>query len=396
MDRSARLVVRCQVTRALARDELLARFEAFAASATDEEQIALLVRLDGLSEVNRLEGIAAGDVLLRELACRLAALEGVRSTGRYSSATFGLLASPASAWELARVVAHTVDEALTELSGARTSFHVGLARPVRVGTGDALCVALDDALASARTAGRGSVIEASVAACDESVPRARPRASRVLLVEDSVDLRTLVPTHRSEIVSYERTSSGDLRRVRTETAESLLDAELEVSTAGLVALSRGPVARALCTNLSRVTLADPRARAELLEVVVASGISGERWGFEVDEQTALSLPDETSHFAASLASFGSSLVVDGFVGEVPTALAGMPLAGLKLDEARFAGLPEDPDARDALERAVSSAAELRLPLGATRLVHGRSREMLVASGITVGQGPWLRPLRVLG
>lgn len=89
-------------------------------------------------------------------------------------------------------------------------------------------------------------------------------------------------------------------------------------------------------------------------------------------------------------------MVDGFAGERPSRLAGMPLVGLKLDDALFAGLPEDADARDALERAVSAATELRLPLEATRIVHGRAREMLLAAGISVGQGPWLRPLRVLG
>jgi hypothetical protein len=51
----SRLVARCAITGSLARDALLRRFETFAARANDHEQIALLVRLDPLSAVNRLE-----------------------------------------------------------------------------------------------------------------------------------------------------------------------------------------------------------------------------------------------------------------------------------------------------------------------------------------------------
>lgn len=393
----SRLALRCPVTRALARVELLERFESFAGAVTDDEQSALLVRLDGLSEVNRVEGSGAGDALLRELACRLSALEGVCTTGRYASATFGLIASPPSAWELARSIAHTVDETLEELACARTTFHVGFVRPLRLAAGRPLRAALDDALASARTAGRGAVVEASLATSDLfPPPPARLHSARVLLVEDTVDLRTLRTTGEAEIVSYERTLSGELRRVRTETGGASSETELEVLSAGLAALSRGRAPYVLRTNVSRATLSDRGARDALLDALVSGAAPRERWRFEVDEATALELLEETLHFARALDSSGSSLVVDGFAGERPSRLAGMPLVGLKLDDALFAGLPEDADARDALERAVSAATELRLPLEATRIVHGRAREMLLASGISVGQGPWLRPLRVLG
>jgi EAL domain-containing protein (putative c-di-GMP-specific phosphodiesterase class I) len=196
-------------------------------------------------------------------------------------------------------------------------------------------------------------------------------------------------------VSYERTSAGSLRPARAETAEGSLASELEVLAAGLSALSRGPAVRAFTADLCGATLAEPRARRELLDALSAAGPLRERWGFEVGEVTALAFPEATLQFSRELVELGSSLVIDGFVGGWPSALAEMCLAGLKLDASIVSGLPDDLDALASLRCAVSAAAGLRFPLQATRLVHGRARETLVASGISVGQGPWSSPLRVL-
>ena len=368
-----------------------------AADADRGTQSALLILdLDHFKEINDTLGHAAGDLLLSQVAHRIAgAVPHADAVCRLGGDEFAVLLggiavaadADALAAELLRVLAEPV-----VFDGLRLSVEgsVGVAcYPEDADSFDDLLKRADVALYQAKQS-RGTFAHYSVERDESSLHRMALAAElRTALTEDQLvvhfqpqyDLRSGTLTGAEALVRWQHPKRGLLPPSEFISAvehsgliRSFTLAVLEKATAEAAAWCDSGRAMSVAVNLSARNLLDRELPADVARVLQRHGLAPERLVLEITETTMMSELDVVEDVLAQLRSLGVELSVDDF-GTGYSSLALLQrvrVNEVKVDRSFVAGLSTSENDR-ALVRAT---VQLAHSLGARTVGEGVEDEAL--------------------
>ena len=377
----------------------------------------LIVDLDHFKEINDTLGHAAGDLLLSQVARRIAAAvpqaDAVcRLGGDEFAVLLGGFATAADADELAERLLEVLGEPVV-FDGLRLSVEgsVGVAcYPEDAASFDELLQRADVALYQAKSA-RGTSAHYSAERDESSLHRLALAAElRTALGEDQLvvhyqpqfDLRNGALTGAEALVRWQHPERGLLppsEFISAVEQSGLIRAftltVLEKAIAEAAAWSGSGRSMSVAVNLSARNLLDRELPADVARVLQRHGLAAERLVLEITETTMMSELDVVEDVLAQLRRLGVELSVDDF-GTGYSSLAFLQrvrVNEVKVDRSFVAGLAGSENDR-ALVRAT---VQLAHSLGARAVGEGVEDEELAGVlrelGCDFGQGYHLgRPM----
>jgi EAL domain-containing protein (putative c-di-GMP-specific phosphodiesterase class I) len=141
-------------------------------------------------------------------------------------------------------------------------------------------------------------------------------------------------------------------------------------------------------NLSAVTLCDPDARREIVDLLAAAPEAAERITFEITETAAAEHLDAARAFAADASSLGCQLALDDFgtgFGSF-TYLQALELDYLKIDMSFVRGLANTPDNLRVVQSIVAIAERFGLRTIAEGVEDAATLDLLRELGADFAQG----------
>ena len=370
----------------------------------------LIVDLDHFKEINDTLGHAAGDVLLSQVAQRIAAAvphaDAVcRLGGDEFAVLLGGLATSADADQLAVELLHVLSEPVV-FDGLRLSVEgsVGVAcHPEDATSFDELLKRADVALYQAKQS-RGTFAHYRAERDESSLHRLALAAElRAALAEDQLvvhyqpqyDLRSGALTGAEALVRWQHPERGLLPPSEFISAvehsgliRAFTLAVLEKATAEAAAWSDGGRPMSVAVNLSARNLLDRELPADVARVLQRHGLAPERLVLEITETTMMSELDVVEDVLARLRRLGVELSVDDF-GTGYSSLAFLQrvrVNEVKVDRSFVAGLTRSESDR-ALVRAT---VQLAHSIGARAVGEGVENEQLAdilrGLGCDLGQG----------
>ena len=141
-------------------------------------------------------------------------------------------------------------------------------------------------------------------------------------------------------------------------------------------------------NLSAVTMCDPGARHEIVELLAASPEPASRIVFEITETASAAHLDAASEFAGDVTELGCRLALDDFgtgFGSL-TYLRTLPLSFIKIDVSFVRRLVEAPDDRRVVESIIGLADRFGLDTIAEGVENHATLERLREMGADYVQG----------
>jgi diguanylate cyclase (GGDEF)-like protein/PAS domain S-box-containing protein len=354
--------------------------DALARAARDGENAAVLfVDLDRFKSVNDTLAHAAGDELLRELACRLVGRIGDADTvARPGGDEFIIVLGPAADGERAAAVARDLLDAIAEpiaYEGTRliVSASIGIALYPRDGvTASDLLRSADAAMYAAKARG-GNAYEfftpqLHLTALAETELE---RALRAALERDAIDTayQPIVDATSGRVVALEAlarwTENGETiapARFIALAEETGLIAQLGTrvleracrDAAALIADGHDIV---MCANISTRQFREEGFARRMLEVLEAAGLPPNRLVVEITEGAYMS-GDVGMRNMRALAGLGVQLSIDDFGTGYSSLgyLKRLPIDALKIDRSFVADILTDP-ADQAIVRAIVAVAQ---------------------------------------
>ena len=381
----------------------------------------LLLDLDGFKAVNDGLGHDAGDVVLVALAARLTATARAQDlVARLGGDEFVVLLedradAEAVAERLVRVLAEPVEVAgHTVVLGCS----IGVSHLAPGTNSDALMRSADVAMYAAKSEGRGTW-----RLFDPALLRAEQERSRA-----GAALRQAYDTGRLELrwlpvvdVGTGRVEALEARATAVATPGLPLDLAALADEVGLAAPLGAWLLRASCTAMAgwsssvpgaagvalavRVPLhqlLSPAVVGQVREALRRSGLPPARLVLLVPEHALTPDRSGAGRLLEELLALGVGLALDG-VGSGPSSLRRLrevPLVAARVDDGLLDRAVEDPDDRAVLEVVLALLARLRLRSVVGGVRTPEQREVLVALGCPLAQGPllggWLHPDDVPG
>jgi len=362
--------------------------EALANAESRKEGCGLfLIDLDRFKQVNDTLGHPIGDLLLKEVAQRLAAvIGGEGQVGRLGGDEFeallpgvdeeGLLAALAERI-IGKVSAPYVVRGHTITIGV--SVGIAISRPGRT-LADALIKEADLALYAAKGAGRGTYrfFEPEMHA-QESERRILENDLRLAIAKGELRLafQPMVGAASEALVGFEALVRW-MHPVRglLPPSEFLPLAEATGLIAGIgewvvraacAEAARWPGHLRLAVNLSRSELEQPRLAAGIAQALAAAGLDPDRLELDLPESALLADSAEMRGALASLKGLGVRLALDDFgLGTASIlSLKAVPLDRLKIDGALLrAAMPDGSRARAVLGAVIGLAESLGMDVAA--------------------------------
>jgi len=149
-----------------------------------------------------------------------------------------------------------------------------------------------------------------------------------------------------------------------------------------------PLTIAPHVNLSAVTLSDPGARAEIVELLAGAPAAAQGIVFEITETASPVRLAAAREFATAVKALGCRMALDDFgVGFGSFIyLRSLPLSYLKIDISFVRGLLTSPDDRRVVEGIIGIAREFGLQTIAEGIEDEQTQELLREMGADYGQG----------
>jgi diguanylate cyclase (GGDEF)-like protein len=378
----------------------------------------MMLDLDGFKAVNDSLGHEGGDVLLKSVATRLAALvRGSDTVARFGGDEFVVVLPEIAAPLDAEIVARRIVEAMAHSFFVRDrDVHIGVSVGLALYPQDGedaatLLKAADEAMYRAKKRGKGRFALASEPASTAALERSAFVAElRVALDEGAVhvrylpriDLATGAPAGAEACVQWERTEGvvmplDELQRLAEETGAivPLQDFVLrtvcrDVARWRASGVQPGTISVRLCSR----RLVRPANVDEVVRLIGADAGTASSFELRVPETVLLAYPDETAAALRRLKAAGVQLALDdyGLAAASLNHLRALPFDGLVVP-AEFVAQLEPGSDHAALLAAVATLAR---GLGRLRIVAAgvadAARLVLVRTlGCHTAQGPAVSP-----
>ena len=382
----------------------------------------LLMDLDRFKEVNDTLGHHHGDLLIQEIAARLAT--EVRASdvlARLGGDEFAVLMtdlSEAEALESARRILEALSRPMVlqgvemEVSASIGVVHVPTSGPTRVGLDATLLLQRADvAMYCAKQNYTGAHLYQDE--LDGYSPRRLALASglRMAIEQGQLSTRYQIQSRLSDgqmigaeaLVCWDHPLYGDVPpddfiaiAEQTGQIRELTRFVLDRSLASAASWARSGHPLAVSVNLSVRNLMEP----DLVETVAAllrrHGVPGERLTLEITESHLMSDPARTAEVLQGLAGLGVRLSIDDF-GTGYSSLAylkQLPVTEIKVDRSFVRDIATDDEDAAIVEAIIQMAHTLRLEVVAEGVEDQDAQDRLAALGCDLFQGYHLgRPLR---
>jgi PAS domain S-box-containing protein len=141
-------------------------------------------------------------------------------------------------------------------------------------------------------------------------------------------------------------------------------------------------------NLSAITMCDPAARREIVEILAAAPAAARRIVFEITETAAAEHLDAARAFADDVERLGCRLALDDFgtgFGSF-TYLRSLPLSYIKIDLSFVRGLVESRDDRRVVQSIIGIAEQFDLATIAEGVENQATLDLVRELGATYAQG----------
>ncbi|GAA4972417.1 putative bifunctional diguanylate cyclase/phosphodiesterase [Kineococcus glutinatus] len=396
---------------------------ALAAGRRDDTRLALLVcDLDGFKQVNDSAGPGAGDALLAEVAKRLQHVVRPGDTvARLGGDEFALLCLDVDSEADARTIADRAVAAAAEPVSVPGGPHllgvsVGLALSGVGSTAERLLVDADDAMYTAKRAGKGRAhlfdLAGRAAATRASVLLAEAaegleRGEFVLHGQPVVDIVTGRATAVETLVRWQHPRRGLLLPgAFLETVEHswlmvplgrwVLDASCRMAAGWLGVL--GADAPAVHVNVSGRQLETGTLADDVEAALERHGLPGDKLVVELTETHVAVIDDALRADLARLRARGVRLAVDdlGTGYSALTSITELPVDVLKVDRSFVRDIAEDPSAAAVVRAVIGIGGALGLSVVAEGVETARQQEFLQAHGCDSAQGFLWSPARPEG
>ncbi|MBN9314798.1 MAG: EAL domain-containing protein [Devosia sp.] len=366
----------------------------------------LCLDLDGFKPINDTIGHAAGDVLLRQFAARLAACLGPDDTvARMGGDEFAVLHHGTS--ETARALASRIGEATHapfELDGRVVSVAVGIGIAVAGRDGaetDALLHSADLALYAAKRDGRGGI-----RSFDPELDRAETDRRRIevelkhaiamqqfeLHFQPILDLGTEAFAGFEALLRWRHPERGmvppgDFIPVAEATGMILPLGEWVIREA-LAEAARWPADLRVAVNVSSVQLVRGNLPTILTQALAHSGIAPGRVEIEITESVFLANSDESLETLRRLRALGVRVALDDF-GTGYSALGyllAFPFDKIKIDGTFVRALSSAESARTIVSAVADIGARLGMQTTAEGIEDAEQLRAVHAMGYSEAQG----------
>ncbi len=387
------------------RARVISQIESLLAQPRSDEVAVLFIDLDRFKQVNDANGHAVGDVVLGQVASRLARLVGDDVVlGRIGGDEFVVaLRGKAAARGLALAVG---EELATPFLVEGRSFQLGASVGLafggpRLDAGE-LVRRADLAMYRAKRSHHGwSVYEAGLSREAVALADRDARAARALRDTDlGLHAQPIVDLADGRVTAVEALLRWrDERGVVHEPGE-LLDfarrsGQMTMLTewvwdAALSALGSCGADVRLSVNLPPMLLADPQLVRRVADLLWRHGVPPSQLILELTEDELFDSPQSTISTMRRLRDVGVDIVIDDFGTGFSSLsyLVELPMDGLKIDRRFIASMVDSAAARAVVASVVRVAHDLGLQLIAegvqTRGQHECARDL----GISLGQGFW--------
>lgn len=382
-------------------DDMLAR-----SAARGSSVIVFLVGLQGLDAIKELEGHAAADRALGEVARRLAAALPSACVAFCDADVFAVAVERASAD--ASAISEPLDSLRAAAGGPLEIDPAGTSLTPRIGVAvyprdgddaEALMRAGEIAMNRARAVPRAFCFFAASMDADLRATLALQRELRAACLSDRIDpwLQPIVDLRTRKVVGFEM-----LARWQRSAAEGvppsifvpmlerlgLIDrTTLAMLRTSLAAMRSWPAHVWLSINLAPAQFRNPRLAGDLLEACAAAGIPPSRLKVEITEDALLERQEEVVRAMDTLRAAGVSLTIDDFGTGYSGfhQLRSVVIDTIKIDKSYVGGI------ENALEgRIVDAMLALADALGMNVVAEGVETEeqahRLRAGGCAYGQG----------
>ena len=393
------------LTGLLSRSAFTARLADAVAAAPTAPVALLLVDLDDFGQVNKLQGHATGDQLLRATAERLREVAGRHRLARLGGDEFAVLLPAGEADGVADAI---VAALAAQLDGGAMRASVGAAvAPVDADDADTLLRAADVALRVAKRSGKAQISRYAGESFADTGPTGARGALNRLIAGDGVVMfaQPIVELADGSVHAYEA-----LARFQTRGTDSPLhwfaladefglrtELELACLRAALELYAFRPLPARLTVNVSGPVLMDPRAQALLAAVADPTGLI-----VEITEEAVVYADAELERALAPLLARGVRLAIDdmgaGYSGL--RQITALRPTYLKLDRSLITGIDADVHRAALVEALVGYANRTSGMLVAEGVETEAELRTVAALGVPLVQGwfygraaaPWSRPV----
>jgi diguanylate cyclase (GGDEF)-like protein len=393
------------LTGLLSRSAFTTRLTSAVDACRTEPVALLLVDLDDFGQVNKLQGHATGDQLLRATAERLREVAGAHDLARLGGDEFAVLLPAREADGLASAIVATL---AAQLDGGAMRASIGAAvAPTDADDADTLLRAADVALRVAKRSGKAQISRYAGESFSDSGPTGARGALQRLIAGDGVVMfaQPIVEIADGSVHAYEA-----LARFQTRGTDSPLhwfaladefglrtELELACLRAALDLYAFRPTPARLTVNVSGPVLLDPRAQALLAAVEDPSALI-----VEITEEAVVYADAELERALAPLLERGVRLAIDdmgaGYSGL--RQITALRPTYLKLDRSLITGIDTDLHRAALVEALVGYANRTSGMLVAEGVETEAELRTVAELGVPLVQGwlygraapPWAQPI----
>jgi diguanylate cyclase (GGDEF)-like protein len=329
------------------------------------EITVLLIDLDRFKEINDTLGHASGDVLLRELAVRLAAVVGECDTvARLGGDEFGVILPDTGLEGAFAIASRMVEVAETPFAIDGLSLSVGASVGIALYPRDGLRVATlvkraDIAMYAAKRAGIGyGVYDAEADSHDadqlslaSELRGALERGELVAHYQPIVDLRTREVEGMEALLRWEHPTRGLLAAAQfIPLAEqigilpALSEHALKLAIQQCREWQLEDAEMTVAVNIDMRSLVDLGLPKRVGSLLAEHDLDPRLLELEITEMALMGDPVRVCRVASELAEIGVKLVIDDFAAGYTSLryLAQLPISKLKIDRSLIAGIADAP------------------------------------------------------
>jgi diguanylate cyclase (GGDEF)-like protein len=348
----------------------------------------LVVDLDGFHELNDTLGPESGDILLTQIAERLASLSRPEAVGRLGEDEFGLLLGSGGHDEVATATRELQDAlaAPLDVAGIRiaATVTVGAAPAPRQGgefaailrqAGVALTLAKEQRLPFQLYSPANDEADSGRVSLTAELRQALREGQLCVYYQPQADLTTHTIRGVEALVRWQHPERGLLQAAEfmPQAERSGLVSEidryvLETAASQWRKWNALGLSLDLAVNISAVDLLDPQLAANTVALIKRVGLPARHLTLEITEHTLLRNEEHLKRTFARLTEVGIRLAVDDYGTGYASLryLRNLPVDQVKLDGTFTAGIPGD----STNEKIVASTIALAHALGATVVAEG--------------------------